>query len=208
MRDLIAIIVGERHTLLKGLIVSFLLLFPFTFLPIITDGLSWNNILARFPLSTVYSLGFSFAVVVAAVIQNYNNLVDRKYLLDKPAVARLGFHGRLDGVGSIVHELETFLLGKIGRYYFRLNIINPDKNNFQIEIVPIIDIEDDQELRAKLRQQYGFSDNRFFGITINATAADLDNDNLLFDKLVEIEKTLCDLDIKQPGFAENDLLLD
>jgi hypothetical protein len=208
MRDLIAIIIGERLTLLKGLIVSFLLVFPFTFLPIISDGLTWSNIHARFPMSTLYALGFSLAVVVAAVIQNYNDLVDRKYLLDKPAFAKLDFHGRLDGVGSIVNELETFLLGKIGRYYFRLNIINPDKNNFQVEIVPVIDIEEDQELKAKLRQQLGFTDNRFFGVTMNATVADLENENFLLNKLTEIEKTLSDLDARQPGFAENELLLD
>lgn len=208
MRDFIAIIVGERHALLKGMIVSFLVVFPFTFLPVISDGLTWNNILARFPKSTLYALAFSFAIVIAAVIQNYNNLVDRKYLLEKPAFARLDFHGRLDGVGSIVNELETFLLGKIGQYYFRLNIINPEKNDFQIEIVPVIDIEEDNQLKEKLKQQYGFADNRFFGITMNATLADLDNEDLLLNKLVEIEKILSDLDIKQPGFVQNDLLLD
>lgn len=190
MRDLFTIIIAERRTLLRGLIVSFLLVFPFTFLPIISDGLTWENIRRRFPMSAIYAFGFSLFVVIAAVFHNYNNLVDRKKHFDKPAFTNLDFHGRLDGLGSIVSELETFLLGKVGKYYFRLNLIDPEQKAIRIEIVPLIDLKGKKEMKAKLRKELNFKQNLFFGLTVKVKESDLQNENFMLDKLSWLEAKL------------------
>jgi hypothetical protein len=196
MRDIVSIIVAERRTLFRGFVVSFLFILPFTFLPLLGGGFTWMRISERFPLSVVYTLGFSFLVVLFAVIQNYQNLVERKRLFDKPAFKKLQFYGRLDGLGSIVHELETFLLGKVGNYYFRLNIIDPGGKTIQVEIVPFMDIEGNKELEKKLKKGVGFRQNRFFGLSVKATESDLDDEDFLLDKLVELERALTKLGVK------------
>ena len=194
MKDLLAIIITERQTLFRGLTISFLLILPFTFLPtIISSGWTIQPIIERIPDSTLYSFGFSFIVVVASVFQNYNNLVDRKKLFDRPAFKKLDFYGRLDGVGSIVSELETFLLGKVDNYYFRLNIIDPDLKKFKVEIIPLIDFTENEELKEKLKKEYNFREDLLVGQIINLTENDLENENLLWYKLLYLYKILMEL---------------
>ena len=194
MKDLLAIIITERQTLFRVLTISFLLILPFTFLPtIISSGWTIQPIIERIPDSTLYSFGFSFIVVVASVFQNYNNLVDRKKLFDRPAFKKLDFYGRLDGVGSIVSELETFLLGKVDNYYFRLNIIDPDLKKFKVEIIPLIDFTENEELKEKLKKEYNFREDLLVGQIINLTENDLENENLLWDKLLYLDKILMEL---------------
>jgi len=65
---------------------------------IIGNGWTFQPIIQRIPDSTLYALGFSFIVLVASVLHNYNNLVDRKGIFDKPAFIILDFYGRLDGL--------------------------------------------------------------------------------------------------------------
>src|SRR5688572_7200960 len=126
MKDLLAIIISERRTLLRGMMLSFTLVFPFTFLPtIFSNGFSLQHIIQRVPESTLYTFVFSLFIVGTSVIYNFNNLVHRKRIFDLPAFKTLDFYGRLDGIGSLVSELETFLLGKVDKYYYRLNIIDP-----------------------------------------------------------------------------------
>jgi hypothetical protein len=206
MKDLLAIIITERQTLFRGLTISFLLILPFTFLPtIISNGWTIQPIIERIPDSTLYSFGFSFIVVVASVIQNYNNLVDRKKLFDRPAFKKLDFYGRLDGLGSIVSELETFLLGKVDNYYFRLNIIDPDLKKFKVEIIPLIDFTDNEELKEKLKKEYNFREDMLVGQIINLTENDLENENLLWDKLLYLDKILLELGAIKLDVDEDEL---
>ena len=68
MKDLLNIIITERQTLIRGLLISFLLVFPFTFLPtIFSSGWTFHPIIKRIPSSVLYAFGFSFIVVVASV---------------------------------------------------------------------------------------------------------------------------------------------
>jgi hypothetical protein len=206
MKDLLRIIITERQTLLRGLTVSFLLVFPFTFLPtVIINGWTLQPIIQRIPDSTLYALASSFIVIVAAVLQNYNNLFNRKVIFDKPAFKKLDFYGRLDGLGSIVSELEIFLLGKIDKYYYRLNIIDPDLKNFKVEIIPFIDFTDNEQLKEKLKKEYGFREDLVIGQLVNLTELDLENENLLWDRLLSLDKILTELGAVKIDIDENDL---
>ncbi|NJK93866.1 MAG: hypothetical protein HC905_02095 [Bacteroidales bacterium] len=93
-------------------------------------------------------------MVIVAVIHNYNGLVDRKRYFDKPAFKELEFYGRIDGTGSVVHEFETFLLGKIDNFFFRLNVTDIDKRKPILEIVPLIDITDKENEVEELKSVY------------------------------------------------------
>jgi hypothetical protein len=146
-------------------------------------------------------------VVVAALAHNYSNLLDRKILFDLPAFKKLDFYGRLDGAGSIANELETFLLGKYQLYYFRLNILNPELKVCKIEIVPLIDLVDNKEMRNKLKKEHGFKQDVFFGQTIKATQKDLEDDSFLTERLISLEKTLADLGI-EPLLVDHSKLVD
>src|SRR5690606_36451701 len=109
------------------------------------------------------------------------------------ALKKLDFYGRLDGIGSIVSELETFLLGKIDKYYYRLNIIDPDLKKFKIEIIPLIDFTNNEELKEKLTKDYDFREDLFVGQLLNLTEQDLEDENLLRDRLLNLDKILAEL---------------
>ncbi|WP_417352463.1 hypothetical protein [Flavobacterium alkalisoli] len=206
MKDLLNIIIAERQTLLRGLTISFLLIFPFTFLPtIINNGWALQPIIQRAPYSSLYAFGFSLIVVIASVLHNYNNLVDRKRIFDKPAFKKLDFYGRLCGMGSIVNELETFLLGKVDKYYYRLNIIDPDLKKFKVEIIPLIDFTKNENLKVILKKEYNFREDLLVGQLINLTEQDLENENLLLDRLLILDKILTELRAVSLDINEYDL---
>jgi hypothetical protein len=206
MKDLLTLLFTEKKTLLRGLAVSFILILPFTFLPtIFNNGWTLQPIIQRIPDSVLYTFGFSLLVIVAAFIQNHNNLIDRKRIFDQPAFKKLDFHGRIDGMGSIVSEIETFLLGKVDKYYYRLNIIDPDLKKFKVEIIPLIDYDDNITLKEILIKQHNFSEGLFLGQLLCLTERDLENENLLRDRLISLDKILTDLGAKEIEITENDL---
>lgn len=206
MKDLLFIINAERRTLLRGLLFSFLVILPFTFLPTLLSN-GWNRalIIQRVPDSVLYSLLMAAAIVIAAVIYNYNNLVERKALFHRPAFTSLDFYGRLDGIGSITRELETFLLGKIGNYYFRLNLLDVDKESKSIEIVPLIDLKDFKEIKKYLVKELGFQQNFFFGLSIPFTEAELDSEHFIRVKLEQLASRFKELEIPPYEIDEEEL---
>lgn len=209
MRDVITIIIVERQILLRGLLLSFFLVFPFTFLPtIISKGWTLNPIIQRIQDSIVYAFGFSLIVVVVSVLHNYNKLVDRKRIFDKPTFKKLDFYGGVDGLGSIVNELETFLFGKINKYYYRLAIIDPDVKNFKVEIIPLIDFADNEELKEILKREHNFKEDILVGELrqlISLTEQELENENLFRDRLINLDKLLTELGAVELKINEDEL---
>lgn len=206
MRDLLTIIIAERKTLVKGFTISFLLILPFTFLPvIINNGFTIPTILGRLNLSILYSLGFALIIIIASLINNYNGLFDRQWYFNQPAFKSLNFYGRLDGVGSIVNELESILLGKIGTYFFRLNLIDTDKRRPVLEIVPLIKLEDKANEIEILKLEYKFRADLFFGMIINLKDIDLENPTEIQMVLSDLSKRLEELKFESLEIDENQL---
>ena len=209
MRDLLTIIVTERRTLIKGLALSFLLTLPFTFLPaIIENGFSIPTISGRLSDSILYSFGFSLVVVIAAIIHNYIGLVDRKWYFDRPAFKELDFYGRIGGVGSVVYDLESVLIGKIGNYFFRLNLIDKDKSKPTLEIVPLIDLTEKENEIKELKSNYNFKTDRYFGKRMNLNEIDLEDPNGVRALLTDLEKKLKELGFDSLNIDENELEMD
>lgn len=176
MKDLVLIIKNERRSLLRGLVICFFAVFPFTFLPpILRKGFGLTIIIERFNESILYAAGFALLVVAAAVIHNYNSLVEKKWLFDKPAFKSLDFHGRLDGIGSITRELETLLLGEIDGYFFRLGLLDTESDKPKLEIIPLIDLKNKDAEIKKLKKDHGFRRHYFFGKILLLKKVDLDD---------------------------------
>ena len=208
MRDLLTIIITERKSLLKGLTISFLLILPFTFLPtIIKSGISFSAILGRLNDSIIYSFGFALIVVIAAIIHNYNGLVDRKWYFDRPAFKDLEFYGRIDGVGSVVYDLETVLIGKIETYFFRLNLIETDNKKPILEIVPLIDLTDKEQEIEKLKTDDKFQTDFFFGKRIKLNEIDLEAPNSIREILKDLATRLKNLKFESLDIDEEQLYL-
>lgn len=206
MNELMTMVTAEKKTLLRGLLFSFVVIFPFTFIPTIAEhGWITDFLVQRVPLSSAYALGFAAIIVVAAVWQNYTNLVRRKRLFDSPAFTALDFYGRIDGMGSIVRELETFLLGKVGDYYYRLNLVDVDKPEHQLEIVPVINWEENGEAAKLLHQRSGFRQARFFGLTIPLTKAELADEAFLQGILHNLSDRLKALEVTPEEIEEWEL---
>ncbi|MEQ9092081.1 MAG: hypothetical protein RIE52_13385 [Balneola sp.] len=209
MRDILTIIIAERKSLLKGLSISFLLILPFTFLPtLIKSGISFSAIFGRLNDSILYSLGFALILVIAAVIHNYNGLVDRKWYFDLPAFKDLDFYGRIDGVGSIVYDLETVLLGEIKNYFFRLNLIDTDKKNPILEIVPLIDLTNKNQEVDKLKTDDKFQTDFFFGKRLKLNEIDLEDPNGIREILKDLAIKLKDLKFESLDIDEEQLEID
>ena len=209
MRDLLTIIIAERKSLLKGLTISFLFILPFTFLPtLIKNGISFSAFFGRLNDSILYSFGFALIVVIAAVIHNYNGLVDRKWYFDRPAFKDLDFYGRIGGVGSVVHDLETVLLGKIENYFFRLNLVDTDKKQPILEIIPLIDLTDKDQEIEKLKSEDKFQTDFFFGKRIKLNEIDLESSNGLREILKVLAMRLKDLKFKSLDVDEEQLEMD
>jgi len=191
MDDFFKIIYLEKNTLIKGWFIATLLILPFTFIPTIAAyGLSLDALQYRLPYSILYALGFAMLVSIAALVHNFMRLVDRKKIFDKAAFKELDFHGRIDGVGSIVREMETFLIGKIEHYYFRLNLVKTISKNNVVEIVPLIKIKSDQDLVYYLKSQHGFKEHYFFGKEIPLSDTELENKDSIKQILLEMEAIL------------------
>lgn len=191
MRDYLAIVFAERRSLLRGLLISFVLVYPFTFVPTISKhGWNWHLIALEVPKLAAYTFEFCLMVVFAAIVHNYNNLVTRKNLFDFPAFTKLDFYGRIDGMKSITRELETFLIGEVGGYYYRLNLIDVDKEKHKLEIVPLIDLSNDRSLKNRLRKELGFRESWFFGLTIPISKIALQDELFILDKLKKLSVQL------------------
>lgn len=185
------------------------MIFPFTFLPvIIKSGLSFPVILGRLNDSILHSFGFALIVVIAALIQNYNGLVDRKWYFDQPAFKNLDFYGRVDRIESVVYDLETILVGKIDNYFFRLNLIDTDKKMPILEIVPLIDLTDKKREIKKLKSENKFQTDFFFGKKIRLDEIDLEAPYGIQKILKDLAARLKDLKFESINIDEEQLEMD
>ena len=131
----------EKWTLLRGWIISGILVFPFTFLPVLfKDGPLGERLIIRLPSSSLYAVGFSLLVVIAALYQNYERQRQKFILFNKPAIKRLGFSMATEGHKSLMEDLNVFLKGVNNDLNYRLDILIDleDDRNSRLLINPIL----------------------------------------------------------------------
>ncbi|MBD1398674.1 hypothetical protein H9Q13_15990 [Pontibacter sp. JH31] len=174
MKDLFAIIKTESASLVRGFLTIFLLALPFTFIPaLFRNGFSMHVIGQRLPGSLLYSAILATGVILIALLNNYNKLQQKKRIFDLPAFTELGFEGAVEGYNAIIKELSTYLIGKVGNYSFRVDIIHPKQKNITVEIAPMIYIGQNQALLNRLVQELHLQDNLYLARILYLSEAQL-----------------------------------
>ncbi len=192
----------ERRTILYGLAVCFLLIFPFTFLPTLVQfGFDIEAIRARWWTSTCYALGCSAIVVILVTVYNYDNLVIKKWYFDQPAFKALDFSGGIGSFENILEELETVLIGQIECYYFRISLLNVEKSDPAIKIIPLIAISDKEKEIEALIQQNGFEVDTYLLRRIQLDTVNLRDTEAIKHMLKQLAARLKELQFQPLKFS-------
>lgn len=158
----------EKQTLLKGWLLSAIIIFPFTFLPVLfKEGALSDRLLLRIPESALYSAVFAAIIVIAAFSHNYRKLKIKIDLFQKPAFAQLGFDHFTEGYKSLVDELNLVLRGNHKGILFeiRIDIDMEDYSRKSLLIKPWLSAEvlnnrGLSELRQEMKRDFKLSYHR------------------------------------------------
>ncbi|MEO1050752.1 MAG: hypothetical protein AAFX87_09000 [Bacteroidota bacterium] len=168
---MLRLLVLEKRTLLKGWIISFLVILPFTFLPAISsDNPFWPSMLNRAPWSVLYAAGFALVICGAALYHNYERQSIKLKLFSKPAFRNLGFKYLQSGKGSLVDDLSFYLFGVHNgfSYTIDMSIDLEDHTKQEVVITPIIEVETNADVpdavknyKQLLGRNFRFSTDRY-----------------------------------------------
>ena len=176
---------------MRGFFVVFLLVLPFTFIPaIFRYGFSLQVIGQRMQESMLYSALFAAGVIVVSLLNNYEKLQQKKRLYDFPAFTELDFEGAVEGYNSIIKELSTYLIGKVGNYFFRVDIINPDQKNLKVEIAPMIYIGQNHDLLEKLLHELNLKENLYLARVLRLSQEQLFEPDIVRNELIKLSDEL------------------
>ena len=156
---MLKIILLEKRTLLKGWLISLVVVFPFTFIPIFFNsetGLS--KYVNRIPESLLYSAIFALLVVAAAVYHNYERLRIRIRIFNTQSFRALNGKWIKEGLGSISHDLSVSLLVHHIEMPYLLTIIideeDPEKRYLRISPYASIGKARLGELKSELKKYF------------------------------------------------------
>ncbi|WP_299707323.1 hypothetical protein [uncultured Pontibacter sp.] len=184
MKDLLTIINTERSSLLRGFIVVFMLVLPFSFIPFIArQGFSAQTISQSLPDAMLYAAIFALGLIIVALLNNYEKLLQKKRLYDLPAFTALHFNGAVEGYNSIIKELSTYLIGKAGDYFFRVNIADTSRKLVKIEISPLVYIGQDTDLLQKLIQELDLREELYLSKVLSLSEENLQQSDLLLTEI-------------------------
>ena len=209
MKDLLYLISYEKKTLIRGFLTPFVIILPFTFLPVlIRKGFDFQAIRNFSSSAILFTICFSLFVVFVAVMQNYYTLRLRKRIFDKPAFRKLEFYGRFLGLGSIVDDLESVLIGKWDHYFYRLRIVDPEKDKLSVEITPLLEFDENEDLKSILIKDYLYFEtaNNLVSQFLTCSNDELENENLMLERIAEMDNLLHQMKAVAFDVDEIDLL--
>lgn len=123
--ELIGLIKAEKKALIKGWILSLLVIFPFTFFPsFFQEGPLMARLVDRLPMALLYTFLLATGIVAFALIYNFDALKSKIKLYKKAAFQSLNFDYYLEGAGSIVNELNVVFRGDYEGIHYRIAIVN------------------------------------------------------------------------------------
>ena len=202
---MLQLITIEKKALIKGFFICFVIVFPFTFFPLISEeGNLIELIIDRIPWSLLYTAGFSLAVVLSAIYQNYNRQKDKMDLFKTPAFRSLGFELFTSGHNSVFDEFNVYLNGAFDGHHYAIDVEfdQSEKTPENLTIEPILGLKPEarNEFFKRLKDQLKpmFTINRFDDkIIIKIAMTDLNaNDskaitkylNMISPNLPDVEK--------------------
>ena len=129
MNHLYVLIISQKNTLIKGWFISTLIVLPFTFIPTwIEFGFSLEETLYRVSHSILYSLALGLKEMLDPIKDASVAFKGGRAML------KLGLERANRFDESIIDEQYSFL-GKVGNYYFLINLIEPESEKCIIEIL-------------------------------------------------------------------------
>lgn len=200
----------DRERVLKIWVLATVAFSPFPLIKTIAEfGFNFGEFGYRLMYVFNYSIFFSTLFTVTVIILNFVRLRERKRVFDAPAFIALDFEGRIDGLGSMLKELETFLVGKISPYLFRINVIvpenDPEPEGALVEIIPMIAVEEGMEVVDVLKSQHGFGEYvywsntndifKYLGKRVQLSEVELNDQTSLRAVLREMVNTLVSLEV-------------
>src|SRR5690606_9056780 len=112
-------------------------------------------------------------------------------------------NGAVEGYNAIVKEISTYLFGKVGNYFFRVNITNPKQENVQIELSPLIHIGQNQELLDTLMQELHLKENLYLSRVISLPEELLQQSDVIKNELLKLSDELSRLGVTPLAVDEN-----
>jgi hypothetical protein len=197
MKDLLTLINTERRSLLRGFIAVFMLTLPFTFIPFIAkQGFSAQTITESLPDALLYAAIFAMGLIIVTLLNNYEKLLQKKRLYDLPAFTALHFSGAVEGYNSLIKELSTYLIGKVGDYFFRVNIVDPSRKQLKIEISPLVHVGRDTDLLYKLEQELGLQEDLYLSKILYLSEDNLQQSDLLLTEINRLATELANTGVR------------
>lgn len=186
----------------------FLLVLPFTFLPaLFRHGISWSVIAQRVQASALYATLIATGIILIALLNNYEKLLQKKRIYELPAFTALNFSGAVEGYNSIIKELSTYLFGKAGNYFFRVNVLNPASQELIIEISPLIYVGQDASLLERLILELGLKENLYLSRILRLTEEQLQEQDILQREVTKLAEELALLNVQPLTLEDNSLHL-
>lgn len=196
MNDLLTIITNEKKSLLRGFLVVFVLVFPFTFLPALFRQQAPSESFSQLiPEKVLVAAFIAVGIIVLLLLNNYEKLLRKKRLYDSPAFTSLRFNGAVEGYNAIVKEISTYLFGKVGDYFFRVNIVNPKYDNMQIELSPLIHVGQNQDLLNRLLHELQLKENLYLSRIIILSEDELQQSDVIKNELLRLSEELSRLGV-------------
>ncbi|SIT85920.1 hypothetical protein [Pontibacter indicus] len=196
MNDLLTIITNEKKSLLRGFLVVFVLVFPFTFLPALFRQQAPSESFSQLiPEKVLVAAFIAVGIIVLLLLNNYEKLLRKKRLYDSPAFTSLRFNGAVEGYNAIVKEISTYLFGKVGDYFFRVNIVNPKHDNVQIELSPLIHVGQNQDLLDRLLHELQLKENLYLSRIIILSEDELQQSDVIKNELLRLSEELSRLGV-------------
>lgn len=196
MNDLLTIITNEKKSLLRGFLDVFVLVFPFTFLPALFRQQAPSESFSQLiPEKVLVAAFIAVGIIVLLLLNNYEKLLRKKRLYDSPAFTSLRFNGAVEGYSAIVKEISTYLFGKVGDYFFRVNIVNPKHDNVQIELSPLIHVGQNQDLLDRLLHELQLKENLYLSRIIILSEDELQRGDVIKNELLRLSEELSRLGV-------------
>lgn len=194
--DVWRLIVMDWPSLIKGYALGVVIVFPLTFVPtLIKHGFKGYQFLVQAPYSFAFSSFIAVISVFAALLHNYNKLVDQQRVFKTPAFEALPFEGMVSGLNSVIEDISTFVIGEIDGYFYRIELISFIKAPYVITVVPLIAVDNHPEVVKILIHQEKFILERYLYQSLKLTHEQLNNTNYLISHLKHLSKRLSALDV-------------
>ena len=184
----------EKRTLLKGFLICIVVIFPFTFLPLIGgEGEIVKRVAERVPWSVLYSLVGAIFICLAALYHNYERQSIKLKTFAKPAFKSLECEYVPVGEVSLVEDLGFYLLTSHNAYQYVIDmeISLDDHENREVIITPLIYASENMDQQDYIKA-YKSMLNREFKFTSNKDQLEivLDLDEIQLEDPLSVTKLM------------------